>query len=438
MSLDNTGYHNPRSRRREEADRSETQGLRLLTSAATRCRKGFASTSPVTSLTLGLGLVCLLGVMLLAGCTSKEQKQVQALAFREQGDAKDQAGQPALALELYMKAKKLTPEDPEIYLRIANIASALNQPQMGLDAIEKMVKLAPQVASNKDVMKLKAVFDNKLHPKPPPAGSKDKPFVNSLGMKFVSVPGTRLLASIWETRVQDFAAFVEATGYDTTEGMYSIGEDGWKQRGHTWKNPGFEQTVNHAVCGVSWTDAVKFCDWLTSTERESGAIGPNDQYRLPTDVEWSTLVGSSKYPWGNQWPPPSGAGNYAGTEAGLTSSLENYQDGYARTAPVGSFNPTSLGIYDLGGNVWEWCSDWYRKEMNTDEARKEVPALNDYGGGQEARVVRGASWNNDTRVNLSSAYRNRNNPGNRNDNNGFRCVLVVGGGGRKAKAKGTA
>jgi hypothetical protein len=98
---------------------------------------------------------------------------------------------------------------------------------------------------------------------------KDRPWVNSLGMKFVPVASTQVLFSVWDTRVRDFETFVKSTGYDATGDMLSLGEDGYKQRGATWKEPGFSQGANHPVVGVSWNDAEEFCKWTSSAFSET-------------------------------------------------------------------------------------------------------------------------------------------------------------------------
>ena len=204
-------------------------------------------------------------------------------------------------------------------------------------------------------------------------------WTNSLGMVFAPVPETTARLGIWETRVQDFAAFVEATGHDTRSEMSILRGDGWKKlEGFNWRKPGFEQGPAHPVVGVSWEDAKAFCAWLTKQERAQGIMRPAQRYRLPTEAEWNQSAGPGKYPWGDIWPPPPGAGNYSGDEARDADwptnfqTIEGYHDSFPRTAPVGSFAPNALGIYDLGGNVWEWCD-------NEDDDSKP-------------RIMRGGSW----------------------------------------------
>jgi hypothetical protein len=126
--------------------------------------------------------------------------------------------------------------------------------------------------------------------------TKEQPWQNSLGMKFVPVSGTQVLMGIWDTRLDDFRAFVDSAGYDATGGMWSLGKEGWKQLGATWKEPGFSQGPTDPVVGVSWDDAKAFCAWLTKRERSSGALPADMHYRLPTDQEWSVAAGLDSEP----------------------------------------------------------------------------------------------------------------------------------------------
>jgi len=264
--------------------------------------------------------------------------------------------------------------------------------------------------------------------------TKDHPWVNSLGMKFVPVVGTQVLFSVWDTRVQDFEVFAKSTGFDPRSGMSSFGKEGSKYIGATWKEPGFSQGPTHPVVGVSWNDAEEFCKWLTKRERSAGDLPQDREYRLPTDVEWSAAVGlqyevlgatpeekSGKvelYPWDipqkrdKGWPPPAGAGNYAGEEVrngdwpSNMACIEGYNDGYPRTSPVGSFPANQFGLYDMGGNVWQWCQDWYNLE-------------------QQSRVWRGASWQSFHPDVLLASYRRGVPPGTRTSFAGFRCVVAA-------------
>ena len=228
-------------------------------------------------------------------------------------------------------------------------------------------------------------------PKPVIPATKEVPYINSLGMKFVPVPGTKVLVSVWETRVRDYVAFTRATS-----------------RGR--ENPGFPQEETHPVVKVSWEEAKAFCEWLC--RKEKGLT-----YRLPTDHEWSCAVGigdqespdatpESKdgsvagYPWGLQYPPPGGAGNYD-PRFGV--------DAYAETSPAGGFPPNRFGVHDIGGNVWEWCEDWYN-------------------GQRDFRVVRGGAFFFNIERGMRSSCREPGLPGSRSHDTGFRCVLELSGG----------
>ena len=261
----------------------------------------------------------------------------------------------------------------------------------------------------------------------PPFATKETPFVNSLGMKFVPVPGTEVLFSVWHTRRRDFEAFVEATGYDAETGMPSLKAGNWKWRGDNWRSPGFGQEPTHPVCGVSWVDAQAFAKWLTEKERRDGKLNASQNYRLPMDWEWSVAVGLNEprggipkdksaaiqgmYPWGAQWPPPSGTGNFAGEEARDADwpinygIVPGYRDGYPRTSPVGSFAANRFGLYDITGNLWQWCQDWY-------------------DGEEKSRVTRGGAWSVNSPFELLSSFRYNLHPSYRRDYCGFRVALA--------------
>ncbi len=223
-----------------------------------------------------------------------------------------------------------------------------------------------------------------------------QPFTNSLGMKFVPLGDIQI--SIWETRVQDYEAFCRATG-------------------RHFEPADFHQTATDPTVKVSWFDAMAFCKWLTEKEHDENLIEERQAYRLPTDLEWSRAVGlvnesgatpeirdgkiKNEFPWGKQWPPPNGAGNYAAA-AGRRRGA---------TMPVGSFKPNSIGLYDLGGNVWEWCLDTY-KGGNSATSR-------------EWGVLRGGSWATSNRLEMQSSYRNVVDRNDRDVIYGFRCVLAT-------------
>jgi len=248
--------------------------------------------------------------------------------------------------------------------------------------------------------------------------SLGRPWENSLGMQFVPL-GPHLIGA-WLTRVRDFSVFVAETGYDATQGLFSLSGGKWTQCGDSWKSPGFPQSPVDPVAGVSWEDADAFCAWLSEHERASGCLGPSMRYRLPSDSEWSEAIGPTLYPWGDVWPPPPAAGRY-GYAGSQSEALA------AGTCPVATFAPNDKGIYDLGGNVWEWCDGWYAKEMNPPELLEQFEFLCDDGGGKNYRFMRGASWYNSESWQLRSAYRNTGKvPNVRFSNVGFRCVLDWG------------
>jgi eukaryotic-like serine/threonine-protein kinase len=224
----------------------------------------------------------------------------------------------------------------------------------------------------------------------------EQPFTNSLGMKLVPLGDIQI--SVWETRVQDYEAFCRATG-------------------RHYEPADFHQTATDPAVKVSWFDAMAFCKWLTEKEHDENLIEDRQAYRLPTDLEWSMAVGlineggatpeirdgkiKNEFPWGKQWPPPNGVANYSAATGRRRGA----------TAPVGSFKPNSLGLYDLGGNVWEWCLDTYKGGTS--------------GSSRDWGVLRGGSWATSNRLEMQSSYRNVIDRNDRDVIYGFRCVLAT-------------
>lgn len=226
-----------------------------------------------------------------------------------------------------------------------------------------------------------------------------RPWRNSLSMEFVPIPGTNLLFCKWETRVQDYSAFVQITG-------------------RKWPKPKIEQGPTHPAVNVTWDDAVAFCSWLTEREQKVGFLPAGCRYRLPWDLEWSLAVGlgpetgkspykrngeiKGVYPWDGSFPPPAGAGNYAPVRE---------TDTYEYTAPVGSFPTNRYGICDLGGNVSELCLDgWLDGSFST---------------GPGDKTLRGGSWFHSTPWHLASSAREKVANNFDDIRIGFRVVLEL-------------
>jgi serine/threonine protein kinase len=237
---------------------------------------------------------------------------------------------------------------------------------------------------------------------------------NSIGMPLVPIR-EGLMAAVWETRVEDYAAFAKAT----------------KRAGA--KSPGFRQDSNHPVVGVNLADARAFCEWLTQKERAEERISEGHRYKVPTDSEWSEIANfieeeegspsardlkaqntpqlADAYFWGNEFPPSEVVANLADESAAKavggskSRTIDGYDDGYEKTAPVGSFQANSLGVHDLCGNVYEWVDTPYKK-------------------GRDLAVVRGGSWASFSKSHLRVWSRFLISESLRGNQFGFRVVLV--------------
>lgn len=200
--------------------------------------------------------------------------------------------------------------------------------------------------------------------------------------------------------------------------------------GLSWQNPGYAQTEAHPVACLSWYDAISYCNWLSKQDKlkpvykiDKKNLDPNNSnledpqrwtvtwereangYRLPTAAEWEFAARNREenyaYPWGDEEEPPDPDTPYANIADESYNSLfdydesdyweysANYDDGFVFAAPVGTYPPSPLGIYDLAGNVSEWVWNW-----DGNENYYATVYDNDLTGpdGGDYRSQRGSAW----------------------------------------------
>ena len=252
-------------------------------------------------------------------------------------------------------------------------------------------------------------------------------FSNKDKAKMEWIPSGTYLMGAGKNEIDDSMRFAKPThkvelngfymdAYEITVGQYKkfLAETGHRAL-PDWVSQ-ISPTDGHPVVGVSWHDAVSYCQWVGK--------------RLPTEAEWEYAarggLSGKRYPWGD--PAPNGSQcNYADKNANtvLTEINEEWtwsnmqvNDGYAKCAPVGRYEPNGYGLYDMGGNVSEWCADWYGKFYYKNTTSKNPLGPNS----GTTRVLRGGSWPNSVKY-IHVANRNDSNPDDRNSNCGFRCVL---------------
>ena len=274
--------------------------------------------------------------------------------------------------------------------------------------------------------------------RPPVTATREDPWTNSLGMKFVPVPKTNVLFSIWETRVRDFEAFFQADTAVLPDWRSGANDnrlnlkksattktkpDGKVVPTYDWRNPGpgFEQTPDHPVCGILMINMRMFCAWLTWKERLEGRIPDNHLYRLPTSDEWSQASGrrdktadSKSMLDALEAGDPQATANFAGPEVIGPTSWEGFthlerRDPFPRTAPVGSFAPNGYGIYDMSGNLIEWTDT-------------EAPPDPEKPNGRYY-FIRGGSWSTGTGKFCRLEHRRSERLGSTGPSIGFRVVL---------------
>jgi formylglycine-generating enzyme required for sulfatase activity len=226
--------------------------------------------------------------------------------------------------------------------------------------------------------------------------------------------------------VGQFRRFAEDANYKTE--AEKDGQGGWgynpeiqrcegRKPQFNWRNPGFKQTDNQPVLNITWNDAVVFCQWVG--HKEGGT------YRLPTEAEWeyACRAGTTTRYFNGDDPDNLAKVAKVMEDKGRSHfpAVQNLviakDTGDCFTVPVGSFPPNAFGLYDMHGNVWQWCSDWYGADYYS-KSPTDDPQGPESG---DRRVRRGGAWNSFPLWPRAS-FRNYNTPVSRCVNLGFRVA----------------
>ena len=240
---------------------------------------------------------------------------------------------------------------------------------------------------------------------------------------------------------RQFAAFVDDTGYETEAAKFGwsfvfhdfVSEETkksvtqavlaaqwwWQVHGADWSHPhgpdsDWSDIPDNPVVHVSWNDAVAFAEWA--------------EMRLPTEAEWEFAarggLDGATFAWGEELTPDGK--HMCNIWQGDFPTSNSLEDGYHGTSPVGSFPENGYGLFDVAGNVWEWCSDWFSATFHRND--RKVTRVNPQGPRQgQSRVTKGGSYLcHDSYCNrYRVGARTSNTPDSSTGNMGFRLAASI-------------
>ncbi|MBI4966085.1 MAG: SUMF1/EgtB/PvdO family nonheme iron enzyme [Desulfomonile tiedjei] len=369
----------------------------------------------------------------------------------------------------FSQAKTGDGEPRRVLKKEEDLARARMQRQeweLAVDPLESALKGATYAASSDDTSRLKLLLQaaqgnagKASQDKSPTPGE----VINSIGMRLVLIPAgsftmgsseaeIRRIQNDWnvqESLIQregpahkvrisrpfflgkyhvtagQFKRFVQETGYRTVaekQGwgwVYDDSKKHWaKKPSASWRNPGTEAREDYPVSLVCHEDAEAFCQWLSKKEQR--------QYHLPTEAQWEYAARGGKegerYTWGDEYPDGKRL-NVADRNSPVPWADRTLDDGHARLAPVGSYEPNSFWLYDMLGNAWQLCSDLY--DPKAYEEAKSALAVDPTGPRRgKKKVARGGCWAFGAGI-ARNAFRFGIDPDTGTDMSGFRVAVVA-------------
>jgi formylglycine-generating enzyme required for sulfatase activity len=255
--------------------------------------------------------------------------------------------------------------------------------------------------------------------------------INSLGMQLLRIPASKPSALVGsrttdpehrsdeQRRPANIRKSFFMAAYKVTNAQFRRFNPNY----HSPKYRGVDlDGEDHPVVNVSYDEISAFIRWLNDRPAEKAA---GRLYRVPTEEEWEYAAKGGddrRFPWGDQWPPPEGSGNFGDETTGTVFTkdwpiLHGYKDGYVATSPVGHYFPNSYFLYDMAGNAYEWTSSFYVSSVQTPWKEMLVSS--------KRRVIRGSSWADELPKVLRCAFRLPVKPDTKMEFLGFRLAAEI-------------